>query len=52
MLIENARVLLWTGHPLFSDVTSSLIYKFIITELIIKINLETSFSKKVKNMGP
>lgn len=51
MLIGNYRVLLWTGDLLFSMLLLGLIYKFIITDLIMKINLETSFSKKVKSMG-
>lgn len=45
MLLGNARVLLWAGHPPFPYITSRFIYEFIITDLTI--NLETS-PKKLK----
>lgn len=42
----SAGVLFDIRHPLFSHVASRLTYEFIITEVIIKINLDTFFSSK------
>lgn len=50
MLVGSAGVLFYTSHPLVSHVASRLTYELLITEQIIKINLDTSFSQTDENM--